>query len=193
MTPSKKIALSALLVGVLAGVSALGVFGLFTATTQNAGNEISTGTVALADNDAGSALLNITGAKPGDSWTRCIKVTYNGSLPATVHSWMQDVTGPLAAYVHLTLIQGTQASATFPDCTGFTPDAVGQVYDGPLNGLVGTSYDTGVPSSPAGQTGWNPGDSLVLKSITSLSSAAPDGVQAASTGVFSMHFEAHSG
>ena len=53
---------------------------MFSATTQNAGNEISTGTVAISDNDAGSALYNITGAKPGDTVSRCIRTTYTGSL-----------------------------------------------------------------------------------------------------------------
>ena len=76
-----KLLASALVVGVLGTVAAGGVFGLFSATTQNAGNEISTGSVALSDNDNGSAMFNITNAKPGDSWTRCIKVTYAGSLP----------------------------------------------------------------------------------------------------------------
>ena len=80
MKKSQKALASVLVVGLLGGVVALGVFGLFSATTQNSGNEISAGTIAISDNDAGSAMFNITNAKPGDTWTRCIKVSYNGSL-----------------------------------------------------------------------------------------------------------------
>jgi hypothetical protein len=44
-TTRVKIATSALVVGALGSLLTLGVYGLFTATTQNAGNEISSGTV----------------------------------------------------------------------------------------------------------------------------------------------------
>jgi len=49
MRKRNKLLLSALVIGALGSVAALGVFGVFSATTQNAGNEISTGTVALTD------------------------------------------------------------------------------------------------------------------------------------------------
>src|SRR6478672_4209335 len=114
MTIRKKVLSSALVVAALGSITALGVFGLFSATTQNSGNEISSGSVALSDNDAGSAQFNLTGAKPGDTWTRCIKVTYSGSLPADVHRYVSGGAGPLAPYLHLTQSQGTQAGAVFP-------------------------------------------------------------------------------
>ena len=60
-----KLLASALVVGVLGTVAAGGVFGLFSATTQNAGNEISTGIVALSDNDNGSAMFNIQQRQAG--------------------------------------------------------------------------------------------------------------------------------
>ena len=94
MTKSKKVLLSAVVVGVLGSFVALGVFGLFSATTQNSGNEISSGVVSLSDNDAGSSLVNVTGAKPGDSWTRCIRVTYSGvlgAIRARVLGWVQGL------------------------------------------------------------------------------------------------------
>ncbi len=62
--------LSALVVGVLGSLVTIGVYGVFTATTQNAGNEISSGTVAIADNDSGAALYNATGFRPGESISR---------------------------------------------------------------------------------------------------------------------------
>jgi hypothetical protein len=195
MRTRNKLLTSALVVAVLGSVTALGVFGLFSATTQNSGNEISSGTVTLTDNDAGSAQLNITGAKPGDTWTRCIKVTYNGSLPADVHSYVVGGTGPLAPYLHLTLSQGTEAAATFPSCTGFTPDATngtGVTYDGPALGAPTGTYETGANVVPFGQTAWNQGDSLVLKSVVTLDAAAPDLAQGNTSGVYAVVWEARN-
>jgi hypothetical protein len=195
MRTRNKLLASALGVALLGSVVALGVFGLFSATTQNSGNEISSGTVALSDNDAGSAQFNITGAKPGDSWTRCIKVTYNGSLPSDVKIYTVGGTGSLAPYLHLTLSQGTQVEPTFPSCTGFTPDATngnGTLFEGPAFGAIGTSYETGTTVNPFGQTVWNTGNSVVFKSIIALDPAAPDVAQGSTTGVFTIFAEARN-
>ena len=43
MSRRNKVLLSALTVGALGSVATLGIFGVFTATTQNAGNEIRRG------------------------------------------------------------------------------------------------------------------------------------------------------
>jgi hypothetical protein len=190
MSKSRKLLVSALVVGALGSVVSLGVFGLFSATTQNAGNEISTGTVALSDNDSGSALFNITNASPGDSWARCIKVTYNGSLPADVHLYLQGTTGTLANYLDLTMTQGTQTGATFPDCTGFTPDATGTVFTGPVYSPVPGSWDLGLPVVPAGQSSWQSGSSLVFKLEMVLDPDTPDTVQNASLGNSTVVWEA---
>ncbi|HEX2028875.1 MAG TPA: hypothetical protein VHF25_12845 [Nitriliruptorales bacterium] len=59
----------------------------FTATTENAGNAWAAGTVTLTDNDNGVALFSTSAStaikKPGDSETKCIEVTYAGSLDPT--------------------------------------------------------------------------------------------------------------
>ncbi len=88
MKTRTKIAISTMLVGLLGSLAALGIFGEFSATTQNAGNELTSGTVAISNNSAGQAMFNVAGATPGDSWTRCIKVTYTGGLPADVHAYL---------------------------------------------------------------------------------------------------------
>lgn len=195
MRKSQKLLLSTIVVGVLGSLVALGVFGLFSATTQNAGNEISSGTVALTDNDAGSAEFSIAGAKPGDSWTRCIKVSYQGTLPADIHKYVVGGGGPLAPYLHLTLAQGTESTAVYPSCAGFTPDATngtGITYDGPALGSPKTSYETGTTVVPFGQTVWNPGDTLVFKSTLALDAAAPDLAQGQSSGPFTIFWEARN-
>lgn len=194
MNKSKKLLVSVVVVGVLGSFVALGVFGLFSATTQNSGNEISSGTVTLADNDAGSALFNVTGAKPGDIWTRCIKVSYNGTLPAFIHLYMQNTSGPLATYVHLTIAQGTQPAATFPSCTGFTPDAKGVVFEGPAYSATPGSFEAGLPVFPAGdpEEDWDPGQSLVFKFTATLELSVPDSLQNSSIGNSSIVWEARN-
>jgi hypothetical protein len=195
MNKSQKLLASAVVVGVLGSVVALGVFGLFSATTQNSGNEISSGTIAISDNDAGSAMFNVTNAKPGDSWTRCIKVSYNGSLAADVKLYELGGGGPLSPYLKLKLEQGTQPEATFPSCTGFTPDGTngtGTIYEGPGFGSIGNSYDTGAPVVPFGQTVWNPGESLVFRATLTLNPEAPQLAQGNTTNEFTIVAEARN-
>jgi hypothetical protein len=194
MSNTRKLLLSAVAVGVLGSFVALGVFGLFSATTQNSGNEISSGTVVLADNDAGSSMFNVTDAKPGESWTRCIKVSYTGSLPAAVRLYMQNTTGALADYLHLTLTQGTAPGVTFPNCTGFTPDATGVIFDGTVFSNVVGNWENGLPVYPAANSGgnWNPGDSLVFKFQMTLDPATPDTHQNSSLGNTTVVWEARN-
>ena len=155
MPRTQKLLLSTLVVGVLCGLTTLGVFGVFSATTQNAGNEISTGTVAISDNDSGSALYNITGAKPGDTVSKCIKTTYTGSLPADVHLYTTSAPGALAQYVDLVISRGTQTTSTFPDCTGFTPVGAA-LFTGTLQTFeqTRTTFASGIDTTPGGHTVW---------------------------------------
>jgi hypothetical protein len=192
MNRSQKALASVVVVGVLGSVVALGVFGLFSATTQNSGNEISSGTIAISDNDAGSAMFNITNAKPGDSWTRCIKVLYSGSLPADVKLYELGGGGPLSPYLKLKLEQGAQAESTFPSCTGFTPDGTGTIYEGPGFGSIGSTYDTGAPVVPFGKTVWSPGEALVFRATLTLDAAAPEIAQGNTTGEFTIVAEARN-
>jgi hypothetical protein len=189
-----KLALSVLVVGALGSLVTLGVYGLFTATTQNPGNEISSGTVEFTDNDAGAALYNVTNARPGDTLSSCIKTTYAGSLPAVAHLYSSSSPGPLAQYIELTVTQGTQATVTFPGCTGFTPDASGVIFTGTLQGFEQTrsSYATGVATSPAGKASWSKGEAVVYRFQATLQASAPDTSQGWSSGVHSFVWEARS-
>ncbi|MCW3014646.1 MAG: hypothetical protein JWO02_1738 [Solirubrobacterales bacterium] len=194
MRHGTKLLLSVLVVGVLGGVSALGVFGLFTATTQNAGNEISAGTVAISDNDSGSALYNTIGAKPGDTAARCVKTTFTGSLPSAVRLYTTSSPGALAPYVDLTITKGTQATSTFPDCTGFVADANPAVYSGTLAQFeqTRTSFATGIATGPGVQTSWLTNTSVVFKFQTTLQAGTPDAAQGASSGVHTFIWEAQN-
>jgi hypothetical protein len=191
---SPKIALSALVLGALGSLVTLGVYGLFTATTQNSGNEITSGTVEFSDNDSGSALYNVTNARPGDALSSCIKVTYGGSLASVAHFYSPSSPGPLAQYIELTVTQGTQASATFPNCTGFAPDSTGVIFTGTLQGFEQArgSYATGIVTSPAGKSSWSTGNAVVYRFQATLQASAPDASQGWSSGVHSFAWEAHS-
>jgi hypothetical protein len=193
MANKQKVLLSTLVVGVLCGLTTLGVFGVFSATTQNAGNEISTGTVAISDNDAGSALYNITGAKPGDSVSKCIRTTYTGSLPADVHMYTTSAAGALAQYVDLTITKGTQTAATFPDCTGFVAGGAA-LFTGTLQGFEQSrgTFAAGIDTTPAGHSAWLAGDSVVYKIDATLQTGTPDTSQGSSSGVHAFIWEARN-
>jgi hypothetical protein len=186
--------LSTLSVGALGTVAALGVFGAFSATTQNAGNEITTGTVALSDNDVGQALFAINNAEPGDSWTRCIKVSYSGSVEAEVRSYMTQANGPLLPYLRMTAERGTQTgTATFPSCAGFVSNTPNDpAPETPLPPMTGT-WDFGtVVLGPNGANTWQPGDSIVTRITMRLTAETPNSVQGASTGVSTVYWEARN-
>jgi hypothetical protein len=172
-------------------VGAVGAFSAFSSQTDNAGNVVSTGTVVLADNDAGAGLYGITNAKPGSSQTSCIRVVYTGSLDADVRIYTPGSIGPLGPYVNLTIEPGTQASPSFPSCTGFTPDAGGAIFDNPLSTLP-TGYAGGVPDYPGSGSKWTNGDAVVYRVTASVSNGAPDSAQGATTGSHAIRWEAQS-
>jgi hypothetical protein len=186
--------LSALVIGALGGAASLGVLAAFSATTSNSGNEIVTGTVNVADNDNGAAVYNATGMRPGEAITRCIRVTYTGNLPATMRLYSAGTPGPLAPHVDLTITAGTQASPSFPSCTGFTADSGGQLFSGTLEQLElnRTGYANGIATTPGAATAWNQNDARVYRIVATLRSDAPNSVQGTSTGSHSFIWEARN-
>ena len=194
MKTSSKVLLTALCVGALGSVAAMGVFGAFSATTTNAGNTITAGTVAIADNDAGAAMYSIPNAKPGESVSKCIKVTYTGSLDADVRIYTTSTIGSLGQYVDLTITPGTQTTPSFPSCTGFTADSGGALYTGTLQnfGSAKNSYATGVVDYPGSGTKWTANESVVYQVTATLQSSAPDTAQGLTTGSHTFTWEARN-
>jgi hypothetical protein len=194
MKTTTKVLLTALCVGALGSLAAMGVFGAFSSTTTNAGNTITAGTVAIADNDAGAAMYSLTNAKPGESVSKCIKVTYTGSLDADVHLYTTSTIGSLGQYVELTITPGTQATSTFPSCTGFTPDSGGALYSGTLASFATTknSYANGVVDYPGSGTKWAANESVVYQVTATLQSSAPESAQGATTGAHTFTWEARN-
>jgi hypothetical protein len=122
-------------------------YAAFTAVASNAGNSVSSGTVEIADNDGGSAMLSLANATPGSSDTSCIRVSYTGSLNASVRLY-GTVTGTAAAHLILTVTRGTDGSPSFDSCAGFTADATNHIGAGP--GVIWTGLLSTFPNTWAG-------------------------------------------
>ena len=197
MSNRSKVLRTLLVLGIVACIAGAGVFSAFSSQTENSGNIITAGTVKLVDNDGGNALYKILGAKPGDTKTSCIKVTYEGSLPATVKLFTPATTpvGPLGPYVTLKVEAGTQTTSSFPECNGFTPATTGAtVYEGTLSAFATehSSYATGITTNPAGATKWETESSVVYQFTATLPSNAPEAAQGKSTGEHTFRWEAQN-
>jgi hypothetical protein len=183
-----------LVLGMAAGDATVSAF---KGSGANPGDTFAAGTVILGDNDAGAAMVTLAKARPGDTTTGCVKVTYSGSLPATVKLYA-DITGGLPAYLTATITRGTQASGTFPSCTGFTADTrnyagagAGVLYAGTLS-AVQSDYSTGL-DDPDNATGtaetWTSGESHVYQyAVTMGSNTLARGL----SGTMTIHAEARN-
>jgi predicted ribosomally synthesized peptide with SipW-like signal peptide len=196
MTNSTKILRTLLLLGIVACIAGAGVFSAFSSQTDNPGNVVTAGTVTLEDNGGGTALYAMTAAKPGESSTpACIKVTYKGSLPATVKLYTPSTIGELGPQVTLKIEPGTQASPSFPSCTAFTPDAGGPLFEGTLAAFASEhgSYANGVADFPGtSATKWETNNAVVYRVTATLSASAPDTAQGKSTGAHILRWEAQN-
>jgi hypothetical protein len=157
----------------------------FSATTRNSGNNWSTGTVALTDDDAGSARFQVTNMLPGQTDSKCIKVTADVSVAGVVKGYaLNAVPSPagLENRIMVTVDEGN--GATFASCTGFT--STGTVI--PLMSLATLAGFTNYANG-AGSWAVSPGVQSRTYKITwtfdtsGLTQAQLDQLQGASTGV----------
>lgn len=107
----------------------------FVDTTDNATNTFSAGDVVLNDDDTGSVLFNVANLAPGDSRTRCIAVTYTGSLTADVHLYGTVGGNGLAQYLDLDIDVGS--GGDFASCTGFVSSST--LFNGTLAAFGGAN------------------------------------------------------
>ena len=163
-TKTRKMLLTALTVMVVGSIVAFGTFSAFSSSTENPGNNFDAGTVAISDNDAGSALYNVTNRKPGQITEKCIKVTYNGTLASDVKLYNPDaVNANVADYTDLAITSGT-GSAT--DCSDFAADVSGSsVYAGELDDFqtARNSYANGLVDYPLAKTKWDANDTVTYR------------------------------
>ena len=190
MTTARKGLATLVVIGVTGALAAFGTFSAFSDTKSNSGNSFSTGTVTLTDNASSAAMFNaVTGAAPGAASTdRCIKVSYTGSLAATVKLYTTDSSGGnLAPYTDVTITPGTYSGSepAFPSCTNFSASGAA-IYTGTLDNFRTTknSYANGVScvASP----------NVVYTFSYTVSSSAPDTVQGGTTGSHSYTWEARN-
>lgn len=115
-------------------------YAAFTGQTRNSGNEWSTGSVNLTDDDNGQARFQVANMLPGATETKCVKVTANASVPSLVKGFTVN---PVSSVQHLedrikvTIVSGN--GGNFADCNGFAPDALNNgviVPDVPLSTLA---------------------------------------------------------
>jgi len=96
----------------------------FTGQTRNSGNDWATGSVNITDDDAGSARFQVANMAPGDSDTKCIKVTANASTNGLVKGYVvnpvKSSTG-LEDHIVITMKSGT--GGTFATCDGFVAES----------------------------------------------------------------------
>ena len=140
------------LLGVLALLAAAAggvTFAAYRATNSNGSDIIEAGSVKLSDNGDGSSIVSLSGAVPGDTTSACIKVTYDGTLPATVRLHGTTTGSGLDQYLDLKVTRGTYRPTTpvFKSCTNFQPDATN--YAGAGNGLIYNGTLQGYPDDYA--------------------------------------------
>ena len=158
-----------LIVGAVGLVAGAGTFAAFSATSGNTGNTFAAGTVALADNDAGSAMWSVTNRIPGDTVTTCIRLSYTGTLPADVKLYSASAVNTVDQYLNLSIDKGTMpGGTTFPNCTGFS--SASTIYSGTVQGFKNSNnaYGNGVGAYPGAQTQWNQNDTVVYRFTVTL-------------------------
>jgi len=195
MTKTRKLLASLLVVGAVGAIAAFGVFSAFTSTTQNPGNNITAGTVTIGDNDAGSALYAVTNGKPGSTVTKCITITYTGSLDADVKLYTADPIGALGQYVDLTVQPGSFPGAPPANmaCTGFSADGAA-IFNNTLQNFATShnSYANGLVDNPGSTTKWVLNDTVTYQVTATLQSSAPNAAQNATTNNHAFTWEARN-
>ena len=189
MSKTRKVLRTVVVLGLIGALAAVGAFSAFSSQTENPGNQITTGTVDLTDNDSSTALYNLTNAKPSDPQQRCIEVSYTGSLTSEVKMYRVPgaALGALADDVTVTVHSGTHASPSFPGCTGF--NAEDMLYNGKLDALP-TDWNSGLLDAPGSDGDWDQGEKLVYRVTVSV-----DDVPAAegqTTGAHTLRWEARN-
>ncbi len=191
------VTVSAVVIGLLSsgGMMLAGSYAAFSSTTANANNNWSAGTVAISDDDTGSAMFT-TGAvgtgqvsgtlKPGQTIANCVRVTYNGSLPSTVKLYASSPiteTAPngtgLLAYLHIRVEEGTAGDFGCANFAGASTIWDSSIHPGAASDLLGvfpTSYAGGISS---GLASWSSGTYRVYRFTMTLDSSVPDTSQGA--------------
>jgi len=137
----------------------------FSATTENAGNAFTAGTVTISDNDSGTAMFNLTNMKPNDNAVGCIEVTYAGSLDPEIRTYGAITAGDgLEDYLDLTIERGDGTCAAFGGVTAVWTN----VPDGDMGVFMGAATDYASGSDNWQPTGGGADDTLPYRYTVNL-------------------------
>jgi spore coat-associated protein N len=136
MTAHPRRTLGALAVVLAAVGITVGSGANFTASAANPGNVFTTGTL-LIGNSPSTALLSVTGMKPGDSSSATVDITNTGSLAGDFVLKTANASGytALLGQMDLTVLDCGAWTTTAPSCsTGTT-----SIYSGKVSALTNSS------------------------------------------------------
>jgi hypothetical protein len=185
-------------IAVLAGCALLAsaaTWSNLNATATNPSNSFTAGTVQIASNSGGSAVLSLANAKPGAVSTGCLNVSYTGTLPANVKLYGAGGGTGLNQYLSLVVTRGTfSGTPTAGSCTGFTADSTnyitqgaGVIYSGTLAGWPATAAGALVDPTASSPATWSTNSSHGYQfQVTLQNNAAGQGL----TGTETLTFEA---
>lgn len=123
-------------------------YAAFTGQTRSTGNEWSTGSVNLTDDDNGQARFAVADMLPGDTETKCVTVTAKASVPSTVKGYTLNAVNPAAELSrHLVVSVQPGQGGSYADCDGFRPVGAPVVHARTLADLATvTSFENGIGS-----------------------------------------------
>ena len=161
-----KLAATAAVLAVCALLASAATWSNYNATASNPSNSFAAGTVKLASNSSGTAVVSLSGAKPGAVTTGCVAVTYSGTLPATVELYGTGGGTGLNQYLTLVVTRGTfSGTPAAGSCTGFTADTTnyisqgaGVMYSGTLANWPATAAAALVDPTAGSPESWTTGE-----------------------------------
>ncbi len=164
----------------------------FSAQTVNSANEFDFATIALADNDNGTVMFDVADMVPEDSITKCIRVTYTGSVDVDVNVWSSDITDgdSVAQHLDMTIEEGVAASGALGvlTCDTFVADGAA-IFTNTLDAFATTNvaHGSGVGTWAPSTTGTKD-----YRIVVTLGSDTPDSAQGGSVTSVEFTWEAQT-
>lgn len=123
---TRKVLATVLALGAATGAIVFGSFAAWTATTNNNGNSVTTGTMTFTNSrPSDAAIISVTGAKPGDTGTETVTLTNSGSTAMSSIQFRQTGTPTNTVGTDLKLkITDSNGYCVWPDkaagpCSGY--------------------------------------------------------------------------
>ncbi len=115
----------------------------FTAQTRNIGNNWDTGSVALTDDDLGTAAFQITHVTPGQTGSKCITVTSTSSNAGVVKMYLTRL-GAQGLESNIIITPEIGTGGGFASCVGFVSESALPPQSLLAVSTLASNYATGV-------------------------------------------------